>query len=155
MTYAFIENNEITKYPVHDEDIISKYPGTSFPRYFVGVNLETFGVAEVLTAPSPSIDASKEYVIEGTPEFTNDSWRQTWIVKQNDQITIDDHFEAKIVFFKGARSELLAQSDWTQSPDSPLTDEKKTEWKVYRQALRDIPSTSGYPEKINWPVKPE
>lgn len=41
----------------------------------------------------------------------------------------------------------LAASDWTQLPDSPLSDAKKAEWAVYRQALRDIPSK--WPADVN------
>lgn len=37
------------------------------------------------------------------------------------------------------RTWLLKESDWTVMPDSPLSDSKKTEWKTYRQALRDLP----------------
>lgn len=52
----------------------------------------------------------------------------------------------------------IAQSDWTQTIDSPLSDSKKTEWQTYRQALRDIPAT--YPdavsiEDITWPTQPD
>ena len=54
---------------------------------------------------------------------------------------------------KATRNQLLAESDWTQIPDVPLTN--KQDWAVYRQALRDIPEQSGYPFNINWPVKPE
>jgi hypothetical protein len=32
----------------------------------------------------------------------------------------------------------LQQSDWTQLPDVPLTDEQKAAWATYRQALRDF-----------------
>jgi hypothetical protein len=38
------------------------------------------------------------------------------------------------------RDALLQRSDWTQMPDSPLSDSKKAEWATYRQELRDIPS---------------
>lgn len=38
------------------------------------------------------------------------------------------------------RGVLLAESDWTQAADSPLSDSKKAEWVTYRQALRDLPS---------------
>lgn len=55
---------------------------------------------------------------------------------------------------KQRRKELLANADWTQSPDSPLTDAKKAEWATYRQALRDITDQSGYPMDINWPEEP-
>lgn len=37
------------------------------------------------------------------------------------------------------RVQFLKASDWTQLPDSPLSEEEKNEWAVYRQALRDIP----------------
>jgi hypothetical protein len=40
------------------------------------------------------------------------------------------------------RNHLLVDSDWTQSADSPLSADVKAEWAVYRQALRDLPTTS-------------
>ena len=52
------------------------------------------------------------------------------------------------------RNELLFQCDWTQLSDSPLTQEKKTEWQIYRQELRDITNQSN-PYNIVWPTKPE
>lgn len=45
------------------------------------------------------------------------------------------------VMFKEIRSFLLNECDWTQNTDNKLTDAKKEEWKVYRQALRDMPTT--------------
>tara|TARA_Y100000385_G_scaffold258402_1_gene286386 strand:- start:328 stop:582 length:255 start_codon:yes stop_codon:yes gene_type:complete len=62
------------------------------------------------------------------------------------------------------RDRLLAESDWTQMPDSPLTDSQKTSWATYRQSLRDMTETySTVPltdkgrmdeTKITWPTKP-
>ena len=40
------------------------------------------------------------------------------------------------------RDNLLNISDWTQVPDSPLTDTKKAEWATYRQTLRDLPASN-------------
>tara|TARA_Y100001972_G_scaffold112745_1_gene146739 strand:- start:14 stop:238 length:225 start_codon:yes stop_codon:yes gene_type:complete len=40
------------------------------------------------------------------------------------------------------RNKMLSESDWTQANDSPLSDSKKTEWKIYRQSLRDITKTA-------------
>ena len=37
------------------------------------------------------------------------------------------------------RNSKLAECDWTQASDSPLTEAKKHEWKVYRQELRNLP----------------
>lgn len=53
------------------------------------------------------------------------------------------------------RNMMLAASDWTVLPDSPLSESKQQEWKTYRQSLRDISDQEGYPENINWPVEPE
>jgi hypothetical protein len=53
------------------------------------------------------------------------------------------------------RASLLAASDWTQIPNSPLTAEKQTAWATYRQALRDIPTQTEYPFTIVWPTPPQ
>lgn len=53
--------------------------------------------------------------------------------------------EVDISSIRQSRNRKLAESDWTQLPDSPLSEEKKEEWKVYRQKLRDITK----PENIN------
>jgi hypothetical protein len=50
---------------------------------------------------------------------------------------------------------LLKDSDWTQMPDSPLGEEDKAVWKVYRQALRDVPAQRGFPFDIDWPIHPK
>tara|TARA_A100001015_G_scaffold86222_1_gene95843 strand:+ start:1742 stop:1975 length:234 start_codon:yes stop_codon:yes gene_type:complete len=54
------------------------------------------------------------------------------------------------------RKEALQETDWTQLPDSPLTDSKKAEWRTYRQALRDLPTHSNWPklEGNEWPTPP-
>jgi hypothetical protein len=36
---------------------------------------------------------------------------------------------------------MLMRSDWTQLPNSGLSEEKKAAWETYRQALRDLPET--------------
>jgi hypothetical protein len=52
----------------------------------------------------------------------------------------------------------LGMSDWTQAVDSPLSDEKKAEWRTYRQSLRDImanlPTDLDDPENVVWPTQP-
>ena len=53
------------------------------------------------------------------------------------------------------RNALLVSSDWTQFIDSPLTDEVKAEWAVYREELRDLPDTTDDPTDPTWPEVPE
>lgn len=52
------------------------------------------------------------------------------------------------------RDALIAETDWTQTGDAPITDEQKAEFAVYRQALRDIPKTYSNPDDVVWPTKP-
>jgi hypothetical protein len=52
------------------------------------------------------------------------------------------------------RDAVLAESDWTQLPDSPLSDELKTEWATYRQALRDLPENTPDITNVTWPTPP-
>jgi hypothetical protein len=49
------------------------------------------------------------------------------------------------------RDKLLAASDWTQVLDATVD---QAAWAAYRQALRDIPQQSGFPENVIWPVAP-
>ena len=53
------------------------------------------------------------------------------------------------------RNTLLTESDWTQSPDSPLTDEVIDDWAIYREELRDLPDTTADPANPVWPEVPE
>lgn len=48
------------------------------------------------------------------------------------------------------RNKLLAESDWTQANDSPLTDNEKQSWATYRQALRDVTNGFDASEITNW-----
>ena len=52
----------------------------------------------------------------------------------------------------------LASCDWTQATDVPLSSEKREEWRVYRQALRDVPQdfpNAVFWDEVDWPERPE
>ena len=57
---------------------------------------------------------------------------------------------------RNTRNQLLTESDWTQIPDSSLTDEAKALWVTYRTALRDITAHEDWPElaDADWPTAP-
>lgn len=48
--------------------------------------------------------------------------------------TPEEYIEA----LKSIRGWMLSESDWTQTVDSPLDEEIKLAWRVWRQAMRDI-----------------
>ena len=64
--------------------------------------------------------------------------------------TAKDTEQAKSV--RSTRDEKLKDTDWTQITDATVN---KTVWATYRQALRDVPTQSGFPWTITWPTQPE
>ncbi|HFQ4959196.1 TPA: tail fiber assembly protein [Vibrio vulnificus] len=52
------------------------------------------------------------------------------------------------------RDQLINETDWTQISDAPLSDDKKAEFAVYRQKLRDLPQLHKEPDLVIWPKKP-
>ncbi len=47
------------------------------------------------------------------------------------------------------RNALLQETDWMANSDVTMSDS----WKTYRQALRDLPAQSGFPD-VDFPTKP-
>lgn len=62
-----------------------------------------------------------------------------------------------VEYVREQRAYLLANSDWTQVSDNPLSESQREAWRAYRQALRDmtddldpdLPIT-----EIEWPAQP-
>ena len=66
-------------------------------------------------------------------------------------------FDRSINSLRQRRNSLLTSSDWTVLSDNQLTTTEKTNWKTYRQALRDITENLTTVEQVNavvFPVKP-
>jgi hypothetical protein len=57
---------------------------------------------------------------------------------------------------RDTRNQLLSDSDWTQIPDSPVINEVKAGWVIYRTALRNLTAHENWPnlEADDWPTKP-
>jgi len=79
----------------------------------------------------------------------------------NYKLTLSDaqHLKNRKDVVRRQRNKKLQQSDYTQLSDSPLSESKKAEWVLYRQLLRDLPSTiiSLNPDKtitFSWPQEP-
>ncbi len=54
------------------------------------------------------------------------------------------------------RNQLLSDSDWTQMPDSPVFNEVKAGWAIYRTSLRNLTAHENWPNLADddWPTKP-
>tara|TARA_B100000945_G_C20222040_1_gene521079 strand:+ start:110 stop:472 length:363 start_codon:yes stop_codon:yes gene_type:complete len=63
-----------------------------------------------------------------------------------------EHQRLNLIELRKKRNKLLAESDWTQISDVVLAN--KDEWKTYRQALRDLPSTFVNGQEVIFPNDP-
>lgn len=98
--------------------------------------------------------------LDVTPEL---HWK--YIHAENRFIAPDeDHEEVGSEYYRNRRwadllndrNILLAESDWTVLPDSPLSFIEKMKWKRYRKELRDFPETYAgrEPEYLDLPTDP-
>jgi hypothetical protein len=76
-------------------------------------------------------------------EAIRDAEEAQWIAGANDR---------KAAKMREERNEKLAATDWTQTADVPQV--VKDSYAPYRQALRDLPAQSGFPNEIVWPIAP-
>lgn len=154
MALAFITDNAVEQYPIGAVDVKRRFPNTSFALPLEGQDLSSFGVVEVVSTDQPATDRNTQKLEELTPVFDNGAWRQAWNVidlSADERQYIEDEAAGGIRFSRNTR---LTKSDWTQLADAPLTSEKKAEWATYRQSLRDITSTEGFPFAVTWPAEP-
>ena len=77
-------------------------------------------------------------------------WVQTWQKTDLSAEKIAEKTAARAAAVRTQRDARLADTDYLALSDSTLTDAMKT----YRQALRDVPAQSGFPDNITWPTKP-
>lgn len=72
----------------------------------------------------------------------------------NVEISTEQEAQWEAERLRSERDVLLKDSDWTQNPDVPEATRNK--WQSYRQALRDLPTHSNWPnlQDADWPTQP-
>jgi len=105
------------------------------------------------------VEGIHENIQQPNIELTEEEWQQA--LSKNYKVINGKHTYSAFVesqdniieSLRAIRNSLLTETDWTQVEDSPLSPEKKAEWKNYRQALRDLTDIDDL-TTIVWPVKP-
>lgn len=95
-----------------------------------------------------------EIVVEGVANDATQKF-QDGVLVDKPEPTDAEKTEAAIAELKRIRQSLLADSDWTQVPDSPFTAEQRREWQMYRQDLRDLPEGFAHVTSIDDVVFPD
>jgi len=152
--------NRSTGAVITDSQLRADNPGTSFPKQITADILDGFGYDPVLNGPAATVSGPYERSVRDGVEEINGQWFTKFIVgpvfaNSDDEAAyrtnIDNQAAANV---RAERSRKLAACDWTVLTDSPLTTAKKTAWKTYRQALRDISAAEGFPHTMEWPTEP-
>ena len=143
------------------------HPRTAFPKRINDLVLDSYGYDLVFEGPAASTTAPYEVSVYDGVEQVDGKWYTKYIAgpvftdieggqtaaeqRTAYRTTIDNRVAASV---RSQRDRYLSECDWTVLTDSPLTTSKKTQWKTYRQALRDISSAEGFPHTMTWPTKP-
>ena len=148
-------------------------PNMSLPRVWKQATLDALDLDPVLKSPAATVGDYQVSVRDGVVQDANGNWVENYVARDMFSDTTDEDgvtttkaeheaayqagLDAKVAEgHRTTRDKLLADSDWTQMNDSPLTNEAKTAWATYRQELRDISDLDAWPNLADedWPVTP-
>ncbi len=153
MFYAKLDaDGNLERYPYTLTDLRRDNPRTSFPKSISNEIAADFGCVPVTMVDPPAKDHTKNF--ERSAHQVDGAWEEQWIESDATAEQITERTTAASNDVRYQRNEKLAACDWTVLTDSPLTTAKKTEWKAYRTALRDITADSGFPHSVTWPTEP-
>ena len=152
MSLVKITNGNVDTYPYSVGQLRRDNPNTSFPKQIPDDMLESYGILPVTFTDMPSFDDRTQKVEqEATPSLVSGAWTIGWTTSSKTADETAEYDDNQAATVRSERDGLLGQSDWTQVADAPVD---ATVWATYRQALRDITDQAGFPNDINWPVKP-
>ena len=141
--YVLVNNDVAESYSIRQ--LKKDNPNISFPKEPTEELLATYGMYTCTNEPEPDYSSSIERPVLGEPVLVDGSWVKKWTI-----VPIPE--ETLVSSVRNKRDYLLTESDWTQVPDSNLSQD--AEWLSYRTALRDITEQDGFPYSVVWPVHP-
>ena len=135
---------------VTESEFRAMYPDTSFPQVLAEDLLDNFGADPVFNGPQAQPSRYQTAYRNGVEQI-NGKWYTKYSVAD-----MDDEAKAALdaqqaASMRAERNRRIAECDWTQLADSPAD---KQAWANYRQSLRDLPASEGFPWDIVWPEKP-
>jgi len=150
----------------------NEFANMSLPRVWKAATLDALDLDPVLKSPAATTTAYQTSVRDGVVQDANGNWVENYVARDMFQDTTEDGVtttkaEHEAAYQAGldaktaeghrtTRNKLLADSDWTQMNDSPLSNEDKTAWTVYRSELRNLTDDAAWPNLTDddWPVAP-
>ena len=151
----------------------NEFANMSLPRVWKAATLDALDLDPVLKSPAATTTAYQTSVRDGVVQDANGNWVENYVARDMFADTTDEDgvtttkaeheaaYQATLdaataTANRATRDKLLADTDWTQMNDSPLSNEDKTAWATYRQELRDLSDLDAWPNLADddWPVAP-
>ena len=133
-------------------NLSAAFPNTSMPVVLTTDDFDALGLDPVFEGPQAQPTQFQVAYRDGVEEIEG-QWFTKYSVVDMEQEAIDALTSERWSSVRTDRNSRLADCDWTQLPDAPLTNTETANWASYRQALRDI-TTQADPFSIEWPVSP-
>ena len=144
----------------------ASYPNTSFPQVITADILDGYGYDPVLNGAQATVTAPYEVSTRDGVGQIDGQWFTKFVAGpifadiEGGETAAEQEaaYRAKVdetaaVNMRAMRNQKLVDTDWTQLADSSAN---ATAWGTYRQALRDLPTSSGddWPHNVTWPTEP-
>ena len=146
-------------------------PNTSFPKQITTEILDKFGYDPVLNGPAATVTAPYGVSTRSGVEEIDGKWFTKFIAgpvftdttdSEGNVTTAADNeaaYKSRIdtevaTSVRSERDRLIAETDWIVVKAKETSTNVSTAIKTYRQELRDLPTTSGFPHTMTWPTKP-
>ena len=143
-------------------------PNMSLPKVWNSNVLDALNIDAVLRSPAATTTAYQTSVRDGVEQDANGNWVEKYVARDMFADTTEDGVTTTKAEHEAAyqatldastakghrntRASLLAETDFYALSDVTMADAMT----AYRQALRDLPSHSNWPdlEDSDWPTKP-
>jgi len=149
------------------------FPQMALPRVWGANVCDAMNIDPVLASPAATTTAYQTSVRDGVEQDSKGNWVEKYVAKDMFADTTDEDgkkttkaeheaaYQATLDAttaegHRATRNKLLADTDWTQVNDSPLANDVKTQWAVYRSELRNITDLNEWPNLADedWPMAP-
>jgi len=156
--FAEIKNGVVVTFPYDYDTLTKKNPYTKFDQtdlftMYAGTddNLDGNELVRVTQIEPPTFNEQTQKIIQNAaPTLINGVWTLGWSIQTLTQAEQNEQTTNKARFVRLTRDAELAKTDWRFRSD--MTPSQA--WKDYCQALRDVPSQTGFPWSVVFPTQP-